>query len=100
MNDQPLPSQSAPSNSSLPKQSTLGTLWDSISKLEEHVGNDPAFGAQLAQLRKLAQTAMISTDEAVGAQPKSSLMKHAAVVKLPVPKNQTASNLVTVRDSQ
>ncbi|KAG9082288.1 hypothetical protein FRC06_005134 [Ceratobasidium sp. 370] len=63
------------------KQDSLDIIWSTISKLEEHVGGDPAFGAQMEQLRKIAQAAMISTDEAVGGQTRLNLLKHTAVIQ-------------------
>ncbi|KAG8707359.1 hypothetical protein FRC08_000532 [Ceratobasidium sp. 394] len=67
------------------KQDSLDIIWSTISKLEEHVGGDPAFEAQMEQLRKVAQAAMITTDEAVGRQAQPNLLKHTAVITSPAP---------------
>ncbi|KAG8697917.1 hypothetical protein FRC09_007560 [Ceratobasidium sp. 395] len=65
------------------RQGSLDMIWSTISKLEEHVGGDPAFESQMVQLRKLAQAAMISTDEGVSERAKPSLLKQATVTSSP-----------------
>ncbi|KAG8762036.1 hypothetical protein FRC12_009215 [Ceratobasidium sp. 428] len=65
------------------RQGSLDMIWNTISKLEEHVGGDPAFESQMVQLRKLAQAAMISTDEGVSERAKPNLLKQATVTSSP-----------------
>ncbi|KAG8712783.1 hypothetical protein FRC09_019464 [Ceratobasidium sp. 395] len=81
------------------KQGSLDAIWNTISKLEEHVGGDPAFGAQMEQLRKLAQAAMISTDEAVTGQARPNLLKSTAVIQSPTTQGQARPSLEVVLPS-
>ncbi|KAG8791080.1 hypothetical protein FRC12_010209 [Ceratobasidium sp. 428] len=81
------------------KQGSLDAIWNTISKLEEHVGGDPAFEAQMEQLRKLAQAAMISTDEAVTGQARPNLLKSTAVIQSPTTQGQTKPSLEVVLPS-
>ncbi|KAG8740757.1 hypothetical protein FRC10_003915 [Ceratobasidium sp. 414] len=82
------PSSAAPNDSPhrsyQSRQDSLDIIWSTISKLEEHVGGDPAFEVQMEQLRKIAQAAMISTDEAVGGKTRPNLLGHTAVIQSPV----------------
>ncbi|KAG8785896.1 hypothetical protein FRC12_017066 [Ceratobasidium sp. 428] len=81
------------------KQGSLDAIWNTISKLEEHVGGDPAFEAQMEQLRKLAQAAMISTDEAVTGQARPNLLKSTAVIQSPTTQGQARPSLKVVLPS-
>ncbi|KAG8719737.1 hypothetical protein FRC09_010687 [Ceratobasidium sp. 395] len=65
------------------RQGSLDMIWSTISKLEEHIGGDPSFESQMVQLRKLAQAAMISTDEGVSERAKPNLLKQATVISSP-----------------
>lgn len=65
------------------RQDSLDAIWSTISKLEEHVGGNPAFEAQMDQLRKLAQAVMISADEAVDNHTKPKLLTHTTIIKSP-----------------
>ncbi|QRW06927.1 Tyrosine kinase domain protein [Ceratobasidium sp. AG-Ba] len=56
-------------------------ISESAPSPQEHVGGDPAFEAQMEQLRKIAQAAMISRDEALDKQTKPHLLKKNAITQ-------------------
>ncbi|KAF8600422.1 hypothetical protein BDV93DRAFT_265271 [Ceratobasidium sp. AG-I] len=77
------------------EQHNIELFWDSMLKLEERAERDPAFSKQLAQLRRLAQATMISSDEAVTGRSNSSLMEHIAVLKSSSPSSPTKAEFET-----
>ncbi|QRV92798.1 Tyrosine kinase domain protein [Ceratobasidium sp. AG-Ba] len=89
----PVISEFAPQSSSRPRDNSLDVIWTTISKLEEHVGGDPAFEAQMEQLRKIAQAAMISRDEALDKQTKPNLLKKTTITQSSEPPNSPIQSL-------